>query len=240
MVIASGNLDSRTLAPRNGAALPHYIAPYAAYVLVLAAPVTLVSRPVAYALAWAASAVTLWMGRQFYRPVLGPNRAVWSILVGITGGLAGTLLWVALKRPFYPSGGAAWDPDVFWARLVASSTVVPVFEELLFRGFILLGVMQWAAARAARMPDPLGVALNESSVQEMPAGSWTPLAAGISTVAFAAGHAPGEWLAACAYGLLMAALWVARKDLLTPIVAHATTNAVLALWVRASGQWNVW
>ena len=228
------------VAPRNGAALPHYIAPYAAYVLVLAAPLTLVSRPVAYALAWTASAATLWIGRRFYLPVLRPDRAVPSILAGSAGGLAGTILWVALKRPFYPSGGAAWDPDVFWARLVASSTVVPVFEELLFRGFILLGVMQWAAARAARMPDPLGVALNESSVWEMPAGSWTPLAAGISTVAFAAGHAPGEWLAACAYGLLMAALWVARKDLLTPIVAHATTNAVLAFWVRASGQWSVW
>jgi len=38
------------LGPRNGAALPHYVAPYAAYVLVLAAPATLVSRPVAYAL----------------------------------------------------------------------------------------------------------------------------------------------------------------------------------------------
>jgi len=38
----------------------------------------------------------------------------------------------------------------------------------------------------------------------------------------------------------MAALWAIRKDLLTPIVAHATTNAALAFWVRASGQWNVW
>lgn len=228
------------VAPRNGAALPHYVAPYAAYVLVLAAPATLVSRPVAYALAWAASAVTLWLGRRFYLPVLGPYQPVPSILVGIVGGLAGTILWVALKQPFYPSGGVAWETDVFWARLIASSTVVPVFEELLFRGFVLLGAMQWAAARAARMPDPLGVALNQSSVHEMPSGSWTPLAAGISTIAFAAGHAPGEWLAACAYGLLMAALWAVRKDLLTPIVAHATTNAALAFWVRASGQWNVW
>ena len=228
------------VAPRNGAALPHYIAPYAAYVLVLAAPVTMVSRPVAYALAWAASAATLWMGRHFYLPVLRRNQAIPSIVAGIAGGLAGTVLWVALKRPFYPPGGTPWDPDVFWARLVASSTVVPVFEELLFRGFILLGVMQWAAARAAGTPDPLGAALNESSVHEMPAGSWSPLAIGISTVAFAAGHAPGEWPAASAYGLLMAALWVVRKDLLTPIVAHATTNAVLAFWVRASGQWSLW
>jgi membrane protease YdiL (CAAX protease family) len=228
------------VAPRNGAALPHYIAPYAAYVLVLAAPATLVSRPVAYALAWATSAATLWLGRRFYLPVLGANRAIPSILAGITGGLVGTVLWVALKRPFYPAGGTPWEPDVFWARLIASSTVVPVFEELLFRGFLLLAAMQWIAARAARTPDPLGVVLNESSVHDVPAGSWAPLAVVISTVAFAAGHAPGEWVAACAYGLLMVGLWVARKDLLTPIVAHATTNAVLALWVRASGQWNLW
>lgn len=227
-------------APRNGAALPHYVAPYAAYVLALAAPATFVSRPVAYAIAWIASAVTLWVGRHLYLPVLGSGRTVPSVLTGIAGGLAGTILWVGLKRPFYPPGGAAWEPDVFWARLVASSTVVPVFEELLFRGFVLLGAVQWAAARTARAPDPLGVALNEASVHDVPAGSWTPLAAGISTVAFAAGHAPGEWLAAGAYGLLMVALWAVRRDLLAPIVAHATTNAVLALWVRASGQWNVW
>jgi membrane protease YdiL (CAAX protease family) len=228
--------------PRNGAALPHYIAPYAAYVLVLAAPATLLSRPAAYALAFAASAATLWMGmgRRFYLPVLRPGAVLPSVLVGIAGGLAGTVLWVALKKPFYPPGGAAWEPDVFWARTVASSTVVPVFEELLFRGFLLLGVIQWSAARIARAPDPLGVVLNESSVHDVPAGSWTALAAAVSTVAFAAGHAPGEWVAACAYGLLMVALWAVRKDLLTPIVAHATTNAVLALWVRASGHWSLW
>jgi hypothetical protein len=228
------------VAPRNGAALPHYIAPYAAYVLLLAAPATLVSRPVAYALAGAATAITLWMGRGFYVPVLRANRALPSILAGIGGGLAGTVLWVALKQPFYPPGGVAWDRAAFWARLVASSTVVPVFEELLFGGFILLIVMQWAAARAARTPDPLGDTVNDSSVHDVPAGSWTPLAVIVSTVAFAAGHARGEWLAASAYGLLMVALWAARKDLLTPIVAHATTNAVLALWVRASGQWSLW
>jgi membrane protease YdiL (CAAX protease family) len=226
--------------PRNGVALPHYIAPYAAYVLVLAAPDTLVSRPVAYALACAASAVTLRLGRSFHLPAFRAPRPVASVLVGITAGLAGTLLWVALKRPFYPAGGTPWATEAFWARFVASSTVVPVFEELLFRGFLLLAVMQWAAARAARMPDPLDVALNESSVRDLPAGSWSLLGALISTVAFAAGHAPGEWIAACAYGLLMVALWVARQDLLTPIVAHATTNAMLALWVRASGQWSLW
>jgi uncharacterized protein len=227
-------------APRNSAALPHYIAPYAAYVLVLAAPATLVSRPAAYALAWTASAITLWMGRPFYLPMLRRGGAVMSVAVGLAGGLAGTVLWVALKQPFYPPGGAVWEPDLFWARLAASATVVPMFEELLFRGFVLLVVMQWSAARAARLPDPLGVVLNEASVHDLPAGSWTPLAAGISTIAFAAGHAPGEWLAACAYGLLMVVLWALRKDLLTPIVAHATTNAALALWVRASGQWSVW
>jgi membrane protease YdiL (CAAX protease family) len=227
-------------APRNGTALPHYIAPYAAYVLLLAAPATLLSRPVAYALAFTGSAVTLWMGRHVYLPVPGANRPLGSVLAGIAGGLAGSALWVVLKQPFYPPGGAAWDAGAFAWRLVASATVVPVFEELLFRGFLPLTLMQWTAARAAHAPDPLGVALNESSVHDLAVGSWTPVAAIVSTVAFAAGHAPGEWAAACAYGLLMVALSAARKDLLTPIVAHATTNAVLALWVRSSGHWSLW
>jgi membrane protease YdiL (CAAX protease family) len=62
----------------------------------------------------------------------------------------------------------------------------------------------------------------------------------ISSLAFAAGHAPGEWVAATAYGLLMAGLWVWRRDLLSCVVAHSVTNVTLALWVWKTGQWSVW
>jgi membrane protease YdiL (CAAX protease family) len=223
--------------PRNRAVLLAYLAPYFAYVLVLSVPTNLLPRPAAYTLAGVVSLAALSAGWRTYVPVRG---ATTSVLVGVAAGLAGTALWIVLKAPFYPEAGTAWTPAAFWARTIASSTVVPVFEELLFRGFLLRAVVQWEDARRRAEPDPVGVALDASAVANVPAGRWTPLAVGISTVAFAAGHAPGEWVAACAYGLLMVVLYVTRKDLLGCITAHATTNATLALWVRAYGHWSVW
>lgn len=62
----------------------------------------------------------------------------------------------------------------------------------------------------------------------------------ISTLAFAAGHLPVEWPAAVAYSILISVLWITRKDLLSCMVAHGTTNLTLGLYVHFSGQWGFW
>jgi CAAX protease family protein len=226
--------------PSNWAVLFHYVAPYFAYVLALSLVPTVAPKPVVYAVAIAASAIGLARGWRWYLPLRGPESPAVSVAAGIAAGVAGTALWVWIKAPLYPAGGEAWAPAAFWGRLVASSTVVPVFEELLFRGLVLLGAVQWDEARRAGDKDPLGTALHERSVRDVAPGAWTPWAVAISTIAFAAGHAPAEWPAALAYGLLMAALWIVRRDLLSCVVAHGTTNLTLALWVRATGQWALW
>ncbi|RIL03918.1 MAG: CPBP family intramembrane metalloprotease [Proteobacteria bacterium] len=226
--------------PSNWAVLFAYVLPYFAYVLLLSVPESLAPKPVAYALATVASAAALAYGWRWYLPLRGPGSPAVSVLVGVAAGVLGTALWVWIKAPFYEAGGEAWAPASFWGRSIASSTVVGVFEELLFRGFVLLGAVQWDQARRAGSRDPLGDALHEHSVRDLPPGSWTPAAVAISTVAFAAGHAPGEWPAAAAYGLLMAGLWIVRKDLLSCVVAHNVTNLTLALWVRHTGQWDLW
>lgn len=229
-----------TRRPSNWAVLFAYVAPYFAYVLTLSLPETLVPKPLTYALAIAASAAALAWGWRWYRPLRGPGSVPVSVLAGVAGGVLGTALWIWIKSPFYEAGGEAWEPAAFWGRLVASSTVVPVFEELLFRGLVLLGAVQWDEARRAGSKDPLGEALHDKTILDVAPGAWTPAALAVSTIAFAAGHAPGEWIAAAAYGLLMAGLWIVRRDLLSCVVAHATTNFTLALWVWKTGQWSVW
>ena len=42
------------------------------------------------------------------------------------------------------------------------------------------------------------------------------------------------------YGLLMCALYRWRKDMLSLVVAHATTNLALALYVWTTGDWGYW
>ena len=227
-------------APRNWAVLYPYVAPYFAYVLALSLPESVAPKPALYALAVVASAVALAYGWRWYLPLRGPGSALVSVIAGVAGGVLGTALWVWIKAPFYEPAGEAWAPAAFWGRLLASSSVVPVFEELLFRGYVLLGAVQWDEARRAGARDPLGVALHERSVLDVAPGAWTPAAVAVSTIAFAAGHAPGEWLAASAYGLLMAGLWIWRKDLLSCVVAHGVTNLTLALWVQQTGSWALW
>lgn len=226
--------------PSNWAVLFQYVLPYFAYVGVLSFPESVLPKPAAYAVATIACAAALAYGWRWYLPLRGPGSPAVSVLAGIAAGVFGTALWVVIKAPFYEAGGEAWAPAAFWGRVIASSTVVPVFEELLFRGLILLGAVQWDQRRRAGSKDPLGDALHDHSVLDLPPGSWTPAAVAISTIAFAAGHAPGEWPAATAYGLLMAGLWIGRKDLLSCVIAHATTNLTLGLWVLQSGQWTLW
>jgi membrane protease YdiL (CAAX protease family) len=225
----------------NWAVLYSYVLPYFAYVLLLSLPESLVPKPAAYALATVASAIALARGRRWYLPLRGPGSPALSVLAGVVAGVAGTALWIALKMPFVEAGGEAKTAAVFWARLVASSSVVPFFEELLFRGLVLLGAVQWDELRRAGAKDPLGDALHDRSVRDVAPGAWTPAAVAVSTLAFAAGHNPAtEYPAAIGYGLLMVGLWVVRKDLLSCVVAHGTTNLTLALWVRSTGQWDLW
>lgn len=187
----------------------------------------------------ATAAALVWAWRR-YLPLRGPRSAAGSIALGAATGVVGTLIWIALKAPFYPDGGEAWSQGAFLLRLVASGSVVAVFEELLFRGFLLRATVQWQEERRAEAADPLENTLWRRSVDEAPAGAWTPLAVVVSTLAFAAGHGVREYPAALAFGLLMAALSIGRRDLLSCVVAHAVTNFTLALYVRATGQWALW
>ena len=98
----------------------------------------------------------------------------------------------------------------------------------------------WERARAAKSAAPFGDALDRARLGDVAPGAWSLLAVAVSSALFAAGHHPAEWLAALAYGGLMSALWIARGDLVSCISAHAITNAALALWVRASGEWMYW
>lgn len=225
----------------NSSLLVFYALPYFVYVGIAALPADWgISRELNYTLRLVATGAVLALCWRRYVSLLGPRSPVGSLALGALAGVAGTALWLALKAPFYEAGGDAWSTEAFVLRLVASGTMVAVFEELLFRGYLLRGVLQWDRARRRGSEDAFGDAYDRSSVAEVEPGDWTPLAVAVSTIAFAAGHAFAEWPAAIAYGLLMASLWALRKDLLSCVVAHGVTNVTLALYVLATGSWGLW
>lgn len=104
-------------------------------------------------------------------------------------------------------------------RVLGSVVVIPIAEELAFRGFLQSFLAKtlapYAAARAASGAALLG-----------------------SGIAFALVHAniAAAFLAGIAYGLI----YSHRNRLGDAIVAHAVTNFLIAVYVLMLGQWSYW
>lgn len=158
------------------------------------------------------------------RPAVGPGFApvaigaavavVWCLFPGGDG----TALQAAL-RALSPAEQAVW----LGARLVGSVLVVPVVEELAFRGFLL----PWLTG-----PDPASAAPSRGA----PAWSWAAVL--FSSAAFGALH--GNFLLGAASGVVFAYARMRRGRLSDAVIAHAVANAGVALAVLALGRWDLW
>ena len=213
------------------------------YLLYVAASSLRIPPEWAYALRLTAVPALLVWAWRWYSSLTGPRSPLGSVWVGSVAGLGGAVLWVALLAPFAGEPGEPWSGRAFGLRLAASSLVVPVFEELLMRGYFLRVALQWDRSRREGGRDArtaLTEALDERSLLDVEPGAWSAWAVAISTIAFTAGHLVAEWPASVAYGLLMSWLWIVRRDLLSCVVAHGVTNAALAVFVRATGLWQFW
>jgi membrane protease YdiL (CAAX protease family) len=225
----------------NKQLLGPYVAPYCAYVLLASIPANILSQEGNYLLRIIITSGLLLWGWKYYAPIRGPLSPLISIVSGAAVGLAGTALWVLLLLPFVQgAGGAAWNDTAFWLRFLAAGFVTPVFEELLMRGYAFSFALQWDQERKSDPKSPLENTLEHRSIHDVPAGSWSFVAVTASTIVFTLGHSTQEWIAAVAYGLLMSALLIFRKDLLSCIIAHGVTNIALALYIKTAGAWGLW
>ena len=206
------------------------IAPYAAWMVLMAA---LPATATAYAVRTAATAALLvagwWKGLETLddrrEPCLSSNvlsplkssvsRLKSSLLPGLLVGLAVFAIWILPEQfdiPFYRRFGIVGEGGtqavaeagaaMIAIRLVGSAFVISVAEELFFR--------KWLISFA---------------------GFWWMVAL------FAIEH--DRWLVGAIAGVAYGLLYL-RRGLLAAIVAHATTNLVLGLWVLRTGQWQFW
>ena len=109
--------------------------------------------------------------------------------------------------------GDAYGARAFALRLAAATLIVPFAEELLCRGYILGLFTQWQQEKRSGKAS-FGDVIDSRSIHELPPGAWS-------------------WL-------IMAGLWIVRRDLLTPIVAHAVTNLALYIYVFKTQSWGLW
>jgi exosortase E/protease (VPEID-CTERM system) len=200
------------------------------FVAILAA--TMISRAASGAFEWfypmrlVAAAAALWAFRSKY--------AALNWRVSYFAPVIGTLvfgIWIVLE----PAGGAN-KRDTFAATLSASPvfvrtgwlvcrtlaaiTTVPIAEELAFRGFLIRRL----------------IAVDFDS---MNARSWSYAAVLVSSLAFGLLH--GErWVAGTLAGALYAAAFLRKGSFADAVVAHATSNAMLAGMVLLGGKWYLW
>lgn len=176
------------------------------------------------------SAVAVWSLRG-WRTHLAASRAAlgWGALAGI----AGILLWIGVERIPYPHLGsrtafdpfeAIADPGLRAAFLVARFTglalLVPVIEEVFWRGF------------------GLRYATDQDRWESLPLGAFSTLAAAIVAGLFALAHP--EWLAAALYALGIGELLRRTRSLAACMVAHGVTNLLLGVWVVTQKAWELW
>lgn len=226
--------------PNRRLILP-YAAPFLGYVFIASALGDLLSTEVNYSLRIVVSTALLVWAWKWYMPISGPKSIYFSTGVGVVVGVLGAVVWIALLAPFADTSvNEPWSAGAFVLRLLAASLLVPVFEEILMRGFIFRLAWQWWEAKKQKESEPLQVALDDKSVNDVPGGAWSWVAVLVSSLVFASGHHFYEWPAAIAFGVLMAMLWIICRDLLSCIIAHGITNLALAVFVLQSNRWYLW
>jgi len=105
-------------------------------------------------------------------------------------------------------------------RTVSSTLLVPVLEELFWRGWL----MRW---------------LINVQFQKVPLGQYASSAFWIVALLFASEHGP-YWEVGLAAGIIYN-WWIIRtRNLADCILAHAVTNGVLSVYVLLTNQWQYW
>jgi CAAX prenyl protease-like protein len=105
-------------------------------------------------------------------------------------------------------------------RCVSSFALVPVLEELFWRGWM----MRW---------------LIDHEFMKVPLGQYAPMAFWMVALLFASEHGP-YWEVGLVAGIIYNWWLIRTRNLADCMLAHAVTNALLCAWVLATGQWQYW
>jgi CAAX prenyl protease-like protein len=153
--------------------------------------------------------------------------------LGVAVGIVVFALWISPQALFgFPARTNGFNPDIFlfqpglfWVtvtfRFLRLVVVVPLVEEIFWRGFLLRYLI-------------------DEKFDRVPFGTFSWLSFLAVTVAFTLSHSTPDWPAALLTGALYN--WVAyrTKSLSTCVATHAVTNGLLGLWIMFTKQWGFW
>jgi len=115
---------------------------------------------------------------------------------------------------------ALHNPWVLTWRTVRAVLIVPVVEELFWRGWLMRKLIQ-------------------SDFQTVPLGSYSPFAFWATAILFAAEHGP-YWDVGLLTGVIYNVWMIRSKSIASCILMHAVTNAILSGYVITTAHWQYW
>jgi membrane protease YdiL (CAAX protease family) len=228
--------------------LPAFLLPYAAYVgLGSLAPAPL-SPETAALLRLLLVPILIWSFRGSYR--FGPSLTRRQLWIGFAASVATTLLWVASYRfslslpwwrPHLAAAETAHSSLVYWIlRTVNSVLWVPIFEELLCRGYLLELLYRKAPAASATEatvdPGTTGSGLNighrlDEHPQALAAPPLSAFSVIGSTALFTLGHSVSAWLPAALWFGFTTWVYARTRSFRVCVLMHALTNLAIAIAV---------
>lgn len=212
-----------------------YVAPFIVYVSLLslgrvvsAAPVVVHATRLLIVLA-----VILAWSRPFLR--VRPTSALASVGIGI----AVFLIWIGPDLLFhyrhswpfenFLTGTAVTgltpalqrDPVFLGIRMLTTAGLVPVLEELFWRGWLMRSL------------------IDSRDFQKVPLGTYSSVAFWTVAALFAAEHGP-YWEVGLLAGIIYNWWLIRTKNLADCMLAHAVTNAALGIYVITEGAYQYW
>jgi CAAX prenyl protease-like protein len=215
-----------------------FVGPMAAFIALLALKSALGSRHGAFWLEHAeywifplqtvVCALILW----WLWPVYQLSRPR-QLAIGLAVGVVVFAIWISPQGVLgFPPRISGFNPDLFVAqqalywgtvsfRFLRLVIVVPLVEEIFWRGFLLRYL------------------INEK-FDEVPFGTFSWLSFLAVTIAFTLSHSMADWPAAAITGALYNFVAYRTRSLSTCVVTHGVTNALLGLWIMWTKQWGFW
>ena len=117
------------------------------------------------------------------------------------------------------------------SRIVGASLIVPISEELAFRGFMLPKLTDWIAFYFSKI---FSLKFSPSITKQISAA----ISLLVTSLLFGILHS--DILAGSLAGLAFGLAYLFKRKLIDAIVAHSITNALLAINVIYFGNWSYW
>ncbi|VAV85711.1 hypothetical protein MNBD_DELTA01-1792 [hydrothermal vent metagenome] len=156
-----------------------------------------------------------------------------DLVAAIITGIVVFIIWINLDLPYarMGEGASGFNPyemgygggavviGIIAVRLFGASVIVPIFEELFWRSFIMRYLI-------------------DANIGKVALGAFTLFSFIGTAVLFGLEH--HLWLAGIVAGLIYGGLLYYTKNLKSCIVSHGITNLLLGLYVLYSGNWHLW